>query len=179
MQDNLQNLGLDALDLVNLRVGEAQGTNEDSISKPLRVLIKLKDQGIVRHIGLSNISPKQFREAEQITEIACVQNHYNLVHRRDDALIDELVDKGIAFVPSFPLGGFRPIQSSALEEAAASVGSTPRQVALAWLLQRSPNILVIAGTSSVEHLRQNVKACQLQLPSEVLDRLNGISGMTH
>lgn len=172
VEDNLNHLGLDALDVVNLRLGEAQSTNEDSLVEPLRILVKLKEQGLIRGIGLSNISHKQFKESEDIADVICVQNHYNLVHRRDDALINELSDKGIAFVPFFPLGGFRPIQATTLEAVATSFGATPKQIALAWLLQRSPNILLIAGTSSVKHLHENIAAASLQLPSEVIDELN-------
>jgi pyridoxine 4-dehydrogenase len=172
VEDNLNHLGLDALEVVNLRLGEPRSTNEDSLAEPLRILVKLKEQGLIRGIGLSNISHKQFKESEDITDIVCVQNHYNLVHRYDDALIDELSDKGIAFVPFFPLGGFRPIQSTTIEALAASFDTTPKQIALAWLLQRSPNILVIAGTSSVKHLHENVAAASLQLSSKVFDELN-------
>lgn len=177
VEDNLRNLGVEALDVVNLRCGEALSTNEESIERPLRVLVRLKEQGLIRHIGLSNVSHRQFTESESITEIVCVQNHYNLVHRHDEALIDELAGKGIAFVPFFPLGGFRSIRSATLEGAAASLGATSRQVAIAWLLQRSPNILAIAGTSSVEHLRENVRAASLKLPDEVTAELNKISRM--
>ena len=142
--------------------------SEGSIEEPLTVLAELKRQGLIRHIGLSNITPTQFAEAQTITEIVCVQNFYNVAHRNDDAFIDDLAAQGIAYVPFFPLGGFTPLQSSALDAAAASLQATPMQVALAWLLQRSPNILLIPGTSSLEHLRENLQASMLQIPSEVL-----------
>lgn len=172
VHDNLQNLGLEALDVVNLRVGGAQGPAETSIEEPLSVLVDLKRQGLIRHLGVSNVTPGQVAEAQSITEIVCVQNQYNLAHRHDDALIDELAKEGIAYVPFFPLGGFTPLQSSALESAAAALEATPMQVALAWLLQRSPNILLIPGTSSVEHLRENLKAAELEIPAEILTGLN-------
>jgi pyridoxine 4-dehydrogenase len=150
--DNLRNLGLDALDVVNLRVGGFTQPSEGSIEEPLTALAEFKRQGLIRHIGLSNVSPKQFAEAQAITEIVCVQNFYNVAQRKDDALIDVLAAQGIAYVPFFPLGGFTPLQSSVLDAAAAAVGATPMQLALGWLLQRSPNILLIAGTSSLKHL---------------------------
>jgi pyridoxine 4-dehydrogenase len=174
VHDNLRNLGLDLLDVVNLRVGGIEEPGEESIEEPLTVLLKLKREGLIRHIGLSNISPKQLAEAQAITEIVCVQNFYNVAHRSDDAFIDNLAAQGIAYVPFFPLGGFTPLQSSALHAAAASLEATPMQVALAWLLQRSPNILLIPGTSSIEHLRENLKATTLQLPSEILTNLDSI-----
>ncbi len=176
VHDNLRNLGLDKLDVVNLRVGGVTGPTEGSIEAPLTVLAELKQQGLIRHLGLSNVSPEQLAEAQSITEIVCVQNLYNLAHRDDDAFIDDLAEQGIAYVPFFPLGGFTPLQSSALDAAAASLKATPMQVALAWLLQRSPNILLIPGTSSVEHLRENLKAATLQIPSEVLADLDSIGG---
>ena len=179
VQDNLRNLGLDALDVVNLRVGGLTGPSKGSIAGPLTVLAELKQQGLIRHLGVSNVSPAQFAEAQGITEIVCVQNMYNVAHRNDDAFIDDLSRQGVAYVPFFPLGGFTPLQSSALDEAAASLQSTPMQVALAWLLQRSPNILLIPGTSSTEHLRENLQAATLQLPSEVvaaLDSIGTVSG---
>ena len=157
VHDNLRNLGLDALDVVNLRVGGVMGPSEGSIEEPLTVLAELKRQGLIRHLGLSNVSPAQLAEAQEITEIVCVQNLYNVAHRNDDGFIDDLARQGIAYVPFFPLGGFTPLQSSALDAVAASLEATPMQVALAWLLQRSPNILLIPGTSSVEHLRENLK----------------------
>ncbi len=152
------------------------GPSEGSIEEPLTVLAELKRQGVIRHLGLSNVSPEQLAEAQTITEIVCVQNLYNVAHRNDDGFIDDLAGKGIAYVPFFPLGGFSPLQSSALDAAAASLRATPMQVALAWLLQRSPNILLIPGTSSVEHLRENLKAATLQIPSEIIANLDSIGG---
>jgi pyridoxine 4-dehydrogenase len=178
--DNLKNLGLDRLDVVNLRVGGFTDPSEGPIEEPLTVLAELKRQGLIRYIGLSNVSPKQFAEARAITEVACVQNFYNVVNRRDDTFIDDLAARGIAYVPFFPLGGFTPLQSSALEAAAASMQVTPMQLALAWLLQRSPNILLIPGTSSLKHLRQNLQAATLQISSNLLADLNSISkGVAH
>ena len=176
VHDNLRNLGLDALDVVNLRVGGLMGPTEASIEEPLTVLAELKRQGLVRHLGLSNVNAAQLAEAQAITEIVCVQNMYNLAHRQDDGFLDELARQGIAYVPFFPLGGFTPLQSSALDAAAAALEATPMQVALAWLLGRSPNILLIPGTSSVEHLRENLAAATLQLPAEVLASLDSIGG---
>jgi aryl-alcohol dehydrogenase-like predicted oxidoreductase len=172
--DNLRNLGLETLDVVNLRVGGIMEPSEGSIEEPLTVLAELKRQGLIRHIGLSNITPKQLSEAQTVTEIVCVQNFYNVAHRKDDALIDDLAAQGIAYVPFFPLGGFTPLQSSTLDAAAASLQATPMQVALAWLLQRSPNILLIPGTSSVGHLHENLKAAELQIPAQVLADLESI-----
>jgi pyridoxine 4-dehydrogenase len=174
VHDNLRNLGLDRLDVVNLRVGGVSEPSEGSIAEPLTVLAELKRQGLIRHIGLSNVTPRQLAEAQAITEIVCVQNFYNVAHRDDDGFIDDLAARGIAYVPFFPLGGFNPLQSSALNAAAASLQATPMQVALAWLLQRSPNILLIPGTSSLEHLRENLQASTLQIPSEVLADLDSI-----
>jgi len=174
LHDNLRNLGLDALDIVNLRVGGIMEPGEEAIEEPLTVLAELKRQGLIRHIGLSNITPKQLSEAQTITEIVCVQNFYNVARRNDDAFIDDLAAQGIAYVPFFPLGGFTPLQSSALDASAASLEATPMQVALAWLLHRSPNILLIPGTSSVAHLRENLKAAALQIPAEVLADLDAI-----
>jgi pyridoxine 4-dehydrogenase len=174
VHDNLRNLGLDALDVVNLRVGGIMGPSDGSIAEPLTVLADLKRQGLIRHLGLSNVSPRQLAEAQTISEIVCVQNLYSVAQRNDDAFIDDLAKQGIAYVPFFPLGGFTPLQSSALDKAAASVQATPMQVALAWLLQRSPNILLIPGTSSVEHLRENLKAATLKLPPETLASLDSI-----
>jgi len=151
--------------------------SEGSIEEPLTVLAELKHQGLIRHLGLSNVSPQQFAEAQRITEIVCVQNFYNVAHRTDDGFIDDLAKQDIAYVPFFPLGGFTPLQSSALDATAASLRVTPMQVALAWLLQKSPNILLIPGTSSVEHLRENLKAATLQIPSEVIANLDSISGV--
>jgi pyridoxine 4-dehydrogenase len=176
VHDNLRNLGLDRLDVVNLRVGGIMGPSEGSIEEPLTVLAELKHQGLIRYLGLSNVSPGQLVEAQTITEIVCVQNLYNLAHRNDDRFIHDLAGRGIAYVPFFPLGGFTPLQSSALDAAAASLEATPMQVALAWLLQRSPNILLIPGTSSVEHVRENLKAATLQLPAEMIANLDSIGG---
>jgi len=176
VHDNLRNLGLDHLDVVNLRVGGIMEPGQESIKEPLTVLAELKRQGLIRHIGLSNISPKQLAEAQTITEIVCVQNFYNVAHRNDDAFIDDLTAQGIAYVPFFPLGGFTPLQSSALDAAAASLEATPMQVALAWLLQRSPNILLIPGTSSPKHLRENLQSSMLQIPPEVIAVLEAIGG---
>ncbi len=174
IHDNLRNLGLDALDVVNLRVGGFTEPTEASIEEPLTVLAELKQQGLIRHIGVSNVSRKQLAEAQKITEIVCVQNFYNVAQRSDDDLVDSLAAQGIAYVPFFPLGGFTPLQSSELNTAAAALGVTPMQVALAWLLQRSPNILLIPGTSSVGHLRENLKAATLQIPTDVLADLDAI-----
>jgi pyridoxine 4-dehydrogenase len=174
VHDNLRNLGLDELDVVNLRVGGVKGPEKGSIEAPLIVLAELKRQGLIRHIGLSNVSPEQLTEGQSITEIVCVQNLYNVAHRDDDRFIDELAGQGMAYVPFFPLGGFTPLQSSKLEAAATLLQATPMQVALAWLLQRSPNILLIPGTSSLEHLRENLMAATLQLPSEIIANLDSI-----
>jgi pyridoxine 4-dehydrogenase len=174
--DNLRNLGLDRLDVVNLRVGGFTEPSEGSIEEPLTALAELQRQGLIRHIGMSNITPKQLAEAQTITSIVCVQNFYNVANRSDDDFIDHLATQGIAYVPFFPLGGFTPLQSSTLDAAAASLHATPMQVALAWLLQRSPNILLIPGTSSLEHLRENLKAATLQIPSAVLADLDAIRG---
>ena len=175
VHDNLRNLRLEALDVVNLRsMFSPHGPKEGSLAAPLAVLVKLQSQGLVRHIGLSNVTKKQVEECRSIADIVCVQNHYNLAHRRDDALIDELGAAGIAYVPFFPLGGFSPLQSTALSEVALALGATSMQVALAWLLQRSPNILLIPGTASLGHLRENLAAVSLTLPGEaiaVLDRI--------
>jgi pyridoxine 4-dehydrogenase len=178
VHDNLRNLGLDHLDVVNLRVGGITEPGQVSIEEPLIVIAELKRQGLIRHIGLSNISPKQLAEARTIAEIVCVQNFYNVAHRNDDAFIDDLAAQGIAYVPFFPLGGFTPLQSSTLDAAAASLDATPMQVALAWLLQRSPNILLIPGTSAVEHLRENLRAATLQIPVDVIAELDAISVLT-
>jgi aryl-alcohol dehydrogenase-like predicted oxidoreductase len=176
VHDNLKNLGLNALDIVNLRVGGLSEPTDGSIEEPLTVLADLKRQGLIRHIGLSNVSAAQLAEAQNITEIVCIQNFYNVAQRSDDQFVDKLAAQGIAYVPFFPLGGFTPLQSSVLNEAAASLGATPMQLALAWLLQRSPNILLIPGTSSVLHLRENLKAATLQIPVEVLADLDSIGG---
>ncbi len=180
IHDNLRNLGLDVLDVVNLRVGGFTEPSEGSIEEPLTVLAELKRQGLIRHIGLSNITPRQLAEAQTMTEIVCVQNFYNVANRKDDGFIIDLASQGVAYVPFFPLGGFSPLQSSALNAAAASLHATPMQIALAWLLQRSPNILLIPGTSSLRHLRENLQAATLQIPPEVLSDLDTISrGLTH
>jgi pyridoxine 4-dehydrogenase len=176
VHDNLRNLGLDALDIVNYRVmGAGLGPDEGSIAEQVSVLADLKRQGLIRYIGLSNVTAAQLAEAQAITDVVCVQNNYNLAHRHDDALIDDLARQGIAYVPFFPLGGFSPLQSSTLSDVASRLGATPMQVALAWLLHRSPNILLIPGTSSVAHLRENLAAAQLILDSETLAELDGIA----
>ncbi|MCV9947064.1 MULTISPECIES: aldo/keto reductase family oxidoreductase [unclassified Rhizobium] len=177
VHDNLRNLGLDVLDVVNLRIMfDVHGPAEGSIEAPLTVLADLQRQGLVRHIGLSNVTSKQITEGRGITEIVCVQNQYNLAHRADDRLIDDLARDGTAYVPFFPLGGFTPLQSSTLSDVAARLGATPMQVALAWLLHRAENILLIPGTSSVGHLRENLAATRLVLPDEALKRLDGVAG---
>jgi pyridoxine 4-dehydrogenase len=177
VHDNLRNLGLDVLDVVNLRsMFSIHEPNEGSIEGPITVLAELQQKGLVRHIGLSNVTAAQIAEARQIAPIVCVQNMYNLVQRTDDALIDDLARDGIAYVPFFPLGGFSPLQSAALSDVAARLAATPMQVALAWLLQRSPNILLIPGTSSIEHLRENLKVATLQIPAQVLSTLEAING---
>ena len=168
VHDNLRHLGLDTLDVVNLRVGGMMTPSEGSIEEPLTVLAELKRQGLIRHLGLSNINRDQLAEAQAITEIVCVQNFYNVANRHDDGFIDDLARRGVAYVPFFPLGGFTPLQSSALDAAAAALNATPMQVALAWLLERSPNILLIPGTSSVEHLRENLQAAALHLPAAII-----------
>jgi aryl-alcohol dehydrogenase-like predicted oxidoreductase len=174
---NLRNLGLDALDIVNYRVmGAGHGPEEGSIAEQMMVLADLQRQGLIRHIGLSNATATQVAEAQTITDIVCVQNNYNLAHRHDDVLIDDLAQRGIAYVPFFPLGGFTPLQSSTLSKVAGRLGATPMQVALAWLLHRSPNILLIPGTSSVAHLRENLGAGQLALSPGTLAELDGIAG---
>ena len=173
VHDNLRNLGLDVLDVVNLRIMlDVHGPAEGSIEAPLTILADLQRQGLVRHIGLSNVTAKQIAEGRGITEIVCVQNQYNLAHRADDALIDELARNGIAYVPFFPLGGFSPLQSSTLSDVAARLNATPMQVALAWLLHRSPNILLIPGTSSLAHLQQNLAAVELVLPKDEIAELD-------
>ena len=175
VHDNLRNLGLDRLDVVNLRVGGVMGPTEGSIEEPLTVLAELQRQGLIRHLGLSNVTPGQLAEAQKISEIVCIQNLYNVAHRTDDGFIDNLAAQGIAYVPFFPLGGFTPLQSAALDAAAASLEATPMQVALAWLLQRSPNILLIPGTSSLKHLRENLQAATLQLPAKTIADLDSIA----
>jgi aryl-alcohol dehydrogenase-like predicted oxidoreductase len=177
VHDNLRNLGIDVLEVVNLRIMfDAHGPAEGSIEAPLTALAELRERGLVRHIGLSNVTPAQVAEGRRITEIVCVQNQYNLAHRSDDALIDGLARDNIAYVPFFPLGGFTPLQSSILSDVAQRLGATPMQVALAWLLRRAPNILLIPGTSSVTHLRENLAAAELVLPDEAVEALDGIAG---
>ncbi|MQA18709.1 aldo/keto reductase family oxidoreductase [Rugamonas rivuli] len=175
VHDNLRNLGLERLDVVNMRLMfDVMGPAEGDIEAHITALAELQHRGLIRHIGVSNATAQQVRQARGIAPIVCVQNQYNLVHRHDDALIDELAKDGIAYVPFFPLGGFSPLQSAILSEVAAQLGATPMQIALAWLLQRSPNILLIPGTSSVAHLRQNAAAADLILPPEAVRKLNGI-----
>jgi aryl-alcohol dehydrogenase-like predicted oxidoreductase len=176
VHDNLRNLGLDVLDVVNLRaMFNPHHPVEGSLEAPLTVLADLQQKGLVRHIGLSNVTPTQIAEGRRICEIVCVQNQYNLAQRADDALIDDLARQGIAYVPFFPLGGFTPLQSSTLSDVAGRLGVTPMQVALAWLLHRAPNILLIPGTSSVAHLRENLAAAELTLSSQTLAELDGIA----
>ena len=177
IHDNLRNLGLDALDLVNLRsMLSIHEPAEGSIEAPMTVLAELQQKGLVRYIGLSNVTPTQIAEARRIAPIVCVQNHYNLAHRTDDTLITDLARDGIAYVPFFPLGGFTPLQSTTLSDIAARLSATPMQVALAWLFHRSPNILVIPGTSSIEHLRENLQSSMLQIPPDVIVDLDGLGG---
>ena len=175
VHDNLRNLGLERLDVVNLRVGGIERPSEGSIEGPLTVLAELKNRGLIRHLGLSNVTPGQLAEAQKVSEIVCVQNFFNIAHREDDTFIEELARQGVAYVPFFPLGGFTPLQSSELDAVAASVSATPMQVALAWLLHRAPNILLIPGTSSVKHLRENLQAVRLQLSSETIMKLDSIA----
>ena len=175
VHDNLRNLGLDVLEVVNLRVGAPLMPLDASIEEPLTILTELKAQGLIRHLGLSNVTPGQVAEGQKITDILCVQNLYNVTNRADDGLIDHLAQQGIAYVPYFPLGGFNPLQSSVLEQAAKAIGATTMQVALAWLLQRSANILLIPGTSSVAHLHENLNAAKLQLPTEVVGSLDAMN----
>ena len=176
VHDNLRNLGLDALDIVNFRVmGSGHGPSEGSITPQVTVLADLQHKGLINYIGLSNATAAQLKEAQTITDIVCVQNNYNLVHRQDDALIDDLARQRIAYVPFFPLGGFTPLQSSTLSGVAEQLGATPMQVALAWLLHQSPNILLIPGTSSLTHLRENLAAGELVLPPEIFLQLDGVA----
>jgi aryl-alcohol dehydrogenase-like predicted oxidoreductase len=177
VHDNLRNLGLDALDVVNLRIGGFSSPVDEPFEEPLTALVELKEQGLVRHIGLSTVSAKQLAEAQKLTEIVCIQNMYNVAQRGDDEFIDDLAEQGIAYVPYFPLGGFSPLQSSALSEVAECLGKTPMQVALAWLLHRAGNILLIPGTSSVGHLRENLEAAEIELSTEVLERLERIGAV--
>jgi aryl-alcohol dehydrogenase-like predicted oxidoreductase len=174
VHDNLRNLDVEALDVVNLRVGGIHGPSEGSIAEQFGTLADLRRQGLIGHLGLSNVTPAQLKEAQAIAPVVCVQNHYNLVHRHDDAFIDELAAAGIAYVPFFPLGGFTPLQSEGLSGIAQELGTTPMQVALAWLLQRAPNLLLIPGTSSLGHLRENFAATELKLPDTAIARLDTI-----
>ena len=174
VEDNLRNLGLDTLDVVNLRLGGFATPNDESLAEPLTALAQLQAEGLVQHIGLSTVSAKQFEEAKSIAKIVCIQNFYNVAHREDDAFIDSLHAEGVAYIPYFPLGGFTPLQSSTLDEVAAGVNASPMAVAQAWLLHRSPNILLIPGTSSVAHLRENLAAATLQLAPDVLQKLNAV-----
>jgi aryl-alcohol dehydrogenase-like predicted oxidoreductase len=175
VHDNLRNLGVDVLDVVNLRhMGDGHGPSEGSIEEPFSALAELQRQGLIHHLGLSNVTSAQVAQARGIAEVVCVQNHYNLAHRADDALVDELTDMGIAYVPFFPLGGFTPLQSSTLSDVAGELGATPMQVALAWLLHRATNILLIPGTASLDHLRENLRAAELKLSDGVLARLEAI-----
>jgi aryl-alcohol dehydrogenase-like predicted oxidoreductase len=176
VHDNLRNLRLDVLEVVNLRImGEGLGPSQASIEEPLSALAELRQQGLIRHLGLSNVTPAQLEQGRGIAEIVCVQNNYNLAHRDDDALIDALAAAGIAYVPFFPLGGFTPLQSSTLSDVASRIGATSMQVALAWLLQRAPNVLLIPGTSSPAHLRENLAIAEIDLPDEMVAELNGIA----
>jgi pyridoxine 4-dehydrogenase len=176
IHDNLRNLGLDKLDVVNLRVGGLDAPEPGSIGEPFSVLAEMQQEGLIKHLGVSTVNAFQIAEAQSIAPIVCVQNFYNIAHRQDDSLIDSLAEQGIAYVPYFPLGGFSPLQSNTLSSVAARLDTTPMAVALAWLLQRSPNILLIPGTSSVEHLRENVAGAGLQLPPDAVKELDSISG---
>jgi aryl-alcohol dehydrogenase-like predicted oxidoreductase len=175
VHDNLDRLGLDALDVVNLRLGGYGGPEPGSVAEPFGTLAELQKEGLIRHLGVSNVSPEQFAEAQSITPVVCVQNAYNIAHRGDDAFIDALSDQGVAYTPFFPLGGFTQLQAAELDAVAARLDSTPLAVALAWLLHRSPNILLIPGTSSVAHLRENVAAAALDLPADALAELDSIA----
>lgn len=176
LEGNLERLGLERIEVVNLRImGSGHGPSEGSIASKVEIIAALKDEGLVRHIGLSNVTAAQIAEAQTITSVVCIQNHYNLVHREDDNLIDRLADQSIAYVPFFPLGGFSPLQSDELSAIADEIGATPMQVALSWLLQRSPNILLIPGTSSHAHLLENLAAAELQLSEDCLQRLNSLA----
>lgn len=174
VHDNLRSLGIDALDVVNLRVGDLHGPSESPIAQQFETLAELQRQGLIRQLGLSNVTSAQIKQARGIAEVVCVQNHYNLVHRADDALIDELAGMGVAYVPFFPLGGFTPLQSSTLSQVATKIGATAMQTALAWLLQRAPNVLLIPGTSSLGHLRENLAAAKLTLSQDMRGRLDAI-----
>ena len=176
VHDNLRHLGLEVLDVVNLRsMLDVHGPAEGSLEPQVTALAELQRQGLIRHVGLSNVTARQVAQARRITEIVCVQNHYNLVHRSDDALLDQLAGERIAYVPFFPLGGFSPLQSGTLSAVAQELGATPMQVALAWLLRRSPNLVLIPGTSSLDHLRQNLAAAALTLPDEAVRRLDALT----
>ncbi|HEY6153452.1 MAG TPA: aldo/keto reductase family oxidoreductase [Candidatus Udaeobacter sp.] len=175
VHDNLKNLGVDAVEVVNLRVGGIAEPSEGSIEEPLSALVELKRGGIIRHIGLSNVTPTQLAEAQKLTKIVCIQNFYNVAYRNDDPFIDDLAAQHIAYVPFFPLGGFNPLQSSLLNSVAEKLRKTPMQVALAWLLHRAPNILLIPGTSSLAHLRENFAAAELKLPNEAITQLNAVA----
>ena len=175
VHDNLKNLGLDALDVVNLRVGGFDSPEPGSLAEPFTALVQLQQEGLIRHLGLSTVTAEQVAEARSIAPVVCVQNYYNIANRADDSLIDSLTAQGIAYVPYFPLGGFNPLQSSTLESVATRLGTTPKAVALAWLLQRSPNILLIPGTSSVSHLRENITGAALTIPEDKLTELNSVA----
>jgi len=174
VHDNLRNLRVQVLDAVNMRVGGVHGPEQGPIAPHIEVMEKLQREGLIRHIGVSTVTPSQFKEARDVAEIVCVQNHYNLAHRDDDTFIEQLAGLGVAYVPYFPLGGFTPLQSVTLNAVAARIGATPMQVALAWLLQRAPNILLIPGTSSLAHLRENLAAADLELSADVVAELDGI-----
>jgi pyridoxine 4-dehydrogenase len=176
VHDNLANLGLDTLDVVNLRVGGFEAPEPGSIAEPFSALAEMQQEGLIKHLGVSTVTAEQVAEAQSIAPIVCVQNFYNIAHRQDDSLIDSLAEQRIAYVPYFPLGGFSPLQSDTLSRVAARLDTTPMAVALAWLLQRSPNILLIPGTSSVEHLRENVAGAGLQLPDDAIKELDDIAG---
>jgi aryl-alcohol dehydrogenase-like predicted oxidoreductase len=176
VHENLANLGLDAMDVVNLRMGGLSGAEPGSIAEPFSALAELQQEGLIKHLGLSTVNAEQIAEAQSIAPVVCVQNFYNIAHREDDALVDSLAAQGIAYVPYFPLGGFSPLQSSELESVAKRLETSPMSVALAWLLQRSPNILLIPGTSSVDHLRDNVAGAALELPADALAELDAIAG---
>ncbi len=176
IHDNLTNLGVNALDVVNLRVGGLDAPTPGSIAEPFSVLAEMQQEGLIKHLGVSTVTAEQIAEAESIAPVVCVQNFYNIANRQDDALVDSLAEKGVAYVPYFPLGGFSPLQSDTLASVAGRLNTTPMAVALAWLLQRSPNILLIPGTSSVEHLRENVAGAGLHLPDDAIEELNGIAG---
>jgi aryl-alcohol dehydrogenase-like predicted oxidoreductase len=175
VHDNLRNLGLERMEVVNLRVGGFNEPIEGSIEEPLTALVQLKDEGLIAHIGLSNVTAQQLAEAQRFTDIVCIQNFYNVAHRNDDDFIDALAEQSIAYVPFFPLGGFTPLQSSVVDDVAASLQATPMQVALAWLIRRSPNILLIPGTSSVQHLHENLGAAELELPPSAITNLEAIA----